>query len=206
MGQSPQPVCNLKGNQMNVQLFPQEVEMLSLMCGGSIPESVNALVIGVKRRMYAAGASHPISKELAAVLAMLGANMGEMPEPPMPVIEVPETEHATTPVDNDLMAEGEEYQSGGNGDSYFGTRIKWETVFKSTPNTPVAELEKGRPITYVDDDGTIRSAKFVRILPKDKRKAVIMSSKKKKPYSIDVARVQITDLSPPSTVPRAVQI
>jgi hypothetical protein len=191
-------------------MLPQEAEQLATMCGGVITTECERLALTIKRKMLLTGATFALSRETLAIIATLAGSMEQVTEP-VDVTPVEESIPDATPVDEAALSDAQDYSGNGNGNGnghgydHYDGKAKWETEFKSTPRTPIAKLEKGRPIGYLDD-GVFRSGRFVRVNPKDKRKAIIMSTKKKAPYSIPTSEIIITDLSPPSREPRAVQI
>ena len=55
-------------------------------------------------------------------------------------------------------------------------------------------------------DGQIRAGRFVKLLARDKKLATVFSSEMKKAFPVPTKDIELQDLSPPSTIPLAVQI
>ncbi len=193
-----------------------ERELLQGMLGGTVTPAASRLYYRVREKLLLVGHNYDVPKEVLALIAVLAdAVTQHNPEKVEQVApEIPETSRPEiTPLDemstdelDDLSSVNQSLDGDAAGGEYKGRRIKWETVFTSTPSTPITKLEKGRPISYISpSDGKTRAGRFVRI-NKDKRLANIESSEMKKVFSVPIKNIEITDLSPPSTIPLSVQI
>lgn len=200
---------------MKVEMLPGEDELLREMCGGVIPKATQKLFCLVRAKLLLTGHAYQMPKETLALIAALSGAVGvEPPEQPEPAVQETNGHGDQTPDDELSLAElaaleqeSATLDAGATGGEYAGNRIKWQTEFKSTPRTPVAKLERGRPITYVSERSGVRfGAKFIRVLPRNKKMCSVQSSEMKKPMVIPLTSVEITDLSPPSTQPLAIQI
>lgn len=207
---------------MRVEMLEGEREILREMLGGEITPAVASLFFRMREMLLKVGHSYMMPKENLAMIAILGKAVGGAPVEAADVIEperIETTELQTiTPDDELTQSEVEtieqrnrEYAMNGDatGGSYTGSRIKWDSdeKFKSTPRTPIAKLEKGRPITYISPkDNARRAGRFVRINSTDKSMCNVISSEMKKAFAVPIKNVAVTDLSPPSTEPLAVQI
>ncbi len=200
---------------MRIEMLQGEQEILREMLGGEITPQCAKFYGQIRKRLLRVGSNYDMSRETLALIAELSVAATNYTPEPKDRIEVETNSHPEiTPLDEMSQDELETHSTTNQsldpnaaGGEYKGNRIKWETNFKSTPNTPVAKLEKGRPISFVDEKtGQRLFGRFVRMSPKNKRKANVLPNGKKVPYAIAIESITITDLSPPSTVPLAVQI
>lgn len=200
---------------MRIEMHQGEREILCEMLGGSITPASAKFYSQIRARLLKVGSNYDLPKEMLALIAELSVAATNYTPEPQERIEVESNGHADiTPIDemsqDELDTHSSENQShdpNAAGGEYKGNRIKWETDFKSTPNTPIRKLEKGRPISFIDPkDNTRKFGRFVRVAPKDKRMANVLANGKKVPSAVPMKNIEVTDLSPPSTIPLAVQI
>lgn len=195
-----------------------ERDVLREMGRGSITPAVARLHMKVREPLLLVGHSYNMPKEILAIIHVLGsAAAGYVPPEKTEVAELAnELNDAKDPtpldeinLEEQALIEEDNKQLNGDatGGKYTGNRIKWETDFKSTPGTPIAKLEKGRPISFIDPKNNQRYfGRFVKVSPKDKRMANVLANGKKVPCAVPMKNVEVTDLSPPSTEPLSVQI
>lgn len=198
---------------MKVEMLEGEREILTEMMGDITPQC--AKFYGqIRRRLLKVGSNYDMSRETLALIVELSVAATNYTPERKEKIEVETNGHDITPVDEMSQSELDEHVTNNQaldpdaaGGEYKGSRIKWETEFKSTPDTPVSKLEKGRPISFIDPKDNKRYfGRFVRVAPKDKRNANVLPNGKKVPFAVPIKNIEITDLSPPSTIPLAVQI
>lgn len=202
---------------MRIEMKPGEQEILREMLGGAITPACAQLYGRIRRRLLLVGHNYDMPKETLAIIAELSDAVTKHSAEPTEKrnVDVETNGHSDpTPVDevsteerDQMEAENQTLNGDATGGEYKGNRIKWASDFTSTPKTPIAKLEKGRPISYVSPkDGQRRAGRFVRINTKDKRLANIESGEMKKAFPVPIKNIEITDLSRPSTDPLAVQI
>ncbi len=182
----------------------------------SLTPSAARLYHRVREKLLLAGHNYDMPKETLALIAVLGDSVtnynGELKQP----LELEELSGAiaVTPDDEITQSEKEMMEAANanldpeaTGGAFKGHRIKWVSEFKSTPNTPIAKLEKGRPISYISTkDNRRHFGRFVRINATNKKMANVMSDEAKKAFPVPIVNIEVTDLSPPSHEPLAVQI
>jgi len=203
---------------MRIEMKEGEREILHSMLEGPITPACASLYARVRRRLLLSGHSYDMPKEMLALIAELSDAVSAVQPTEKQLVlepEIPSDIPEPTPVDELTLSEramieaqNAELNLEAAGGEYRGPRIpKWESVFKSTPKTPISKWEKGRPIMYRSPkDGQIRAGRFVKLLARDKKLATVFSSEMKKAFPVPTKDIEAQDLSPPSTIPLAVQI